>query len=454
MAQRTASTEAVLAFKVTPFRMFKTDNILFLATGLLSPTVTIDYILPLKSSPGTQNIITYYRFFFSDELEEFEKRLKVVQQPRIEDYLMKQQDENFTVKDFDELYVDLRIHNKKDNYNRLETRIHYDLLELQKDVDRCHPIKVNDLFLPKQEGASTPRRVLVIGKAGIGKTMLTMPILDKWVNGHLMPTYRHVFFALWDLSHISQSSLTDLFTQDKIFDYISKFCRGAEDLQTSIEDYISGNTNIVSLCYVPMQCGFVCQTKKNYPSEQFPGTVTQLYTMTVTILVNEHHPLFKVTEVEDNVSVVHQLRGPLLGHAELTRDGMGESPVKVTFSKTDIDTLHLENAATECGLLTFTKEKRKRDVRNYSCAYHFMHLTIQELLGAVSLVSSQMNAESMIMKLANDGQLHLVLMFVCGLVDDQMNKEFLDSLGCSIPMTTERVLELVVQNSGPQCQTM
>ena len=277
VAQRTASTEAVLAFKVTPFRMFKTDNILFLATGLLSPTVTIDYILPLKSSPGTQNIITYYLFFFSDELEEFEKRLKVVQQPRIEDYLMKQQDENFTVKDLDELYVDLRIHNKKDNYNRLETRTHYDLLELQKDVDRCHPIKVNDLFLPEQEGASTPRRVLVIGKAGIGKTMLTMHILDKWVKGHLMPTYRHVFFALWDLSHISQSSLTDLFTQDKIFDYISKFCRGDEDLKTSIEDYISGNTNIASLCNVPMQCGLVCQTKKNYPRNSHPAVHNGCY---------------------------------------------------------------------------------------------------------------------------------------------------------------------------------
>ena len=66
---------------------------------------------------------------------------------------MKKQNENFTVKDFDELYIDLRIHNKKDNYNRLETRTHYDLLELQKNVDRCHPIELNDIFLPEREGA-------------------------------------------------------------------------------------------------------------------------------------------------------------------------------------------------------------------------------------------------------------------------------------------------------------
>ena len=49
------------------------------------------------------------------------------------------------------------------------------------------------------------------------------------------------------------------------------------------------------------------------------------------------------------------------------------------------------------------------------------------------------------MKSANDGHLHLVLMFVCGLVGDQMNKEFLDSLNCPIQMTSERVLELVGQ---------
>ena len=49
------------------------------------------------------------------------------------------------------------------------------------------------------------------------------------------------------------------------------------------------------------------------------------------------------------------------------------------------------------------------------------------------------------MKSVNDGHLHLVLMFVCGLVGDQMNKEFLDSLSCPIQMTAERVLELVGQ---------
>ena len=507
-------------------------------------------MLTFNSSSGKQNLFScYYLFFFSGELEKFEKRLKVVQQHKIEDYLKKKQDDNVTVKDLDELYVDLRIHNKKDNYNRLETRTHYDLLELQKDVASCYPIKVNDLFLHEQEGAATPRRVLVIGKAGIGKTMLTMHILDKWVNGHLMSTYRHVFyFALRDLSQISQSSLTDLFfelhddeipkpsddasaeffkdvtanpgnclvildgadefgeidlikdkfepkqvvdmrtllssviqgktlgradvlvtsrpggiketscfdktaeiyglTQDKIFEYISKFCRGDEDLKTSIEDHISGNTNIASLCYIPVQCDLVCRTvrtKKNYPNKQLPETITQLYTMAVTNLVNEHHPLFKGKEVEDDVNVVGQLREPLLSHAKLARDGMGESPVKVTFSKTDVEGLHLKNAAIECGLLTFTKEKTVGVVRKYSCVYSFTHLTIQEWLSAVALVSSRENAESMIKKSANDGQLDLVLMFLCGLVGDQVNNQFLDSLGCPIQMTAEDVLELVVQ---------
>ncbi|KAI0231580.1 hypothetical protein LSAT2_018055 [Lamellibrachia satsuma] len=204
--------------------------------------------------------------------------------------------------------------------------------------------------------------------------------------------------------------------------------------------------NIASLCYIPVQCDLVCRTvraKKNSPSEQLPETITQLYTMAVTNLVHEHHPLFKGKEVEDDV--VGQLSEPLLNHAKLARSGMGESPVKVTFSKTDIEALHLEKSSIECGLLTFTKEKRESVVRKYSCVYSFTHLTMQEWLSAVALVSSRENTESMIMKSANDGQLDLVLMFLCGLVGDQMNKEFLDSLDCRIRMTAEHVLELVVQ---------
>ena len=448
------------------------------------------------------------------------------------------------------MYVDLRIHNKKDNYKRVESRTHHDLLELQKDVDTCDPVEINDLFRPEREGAFIPKRLLVIGKAGIGKTMLTMHILDKWINGQLPPPFRYIFyFALRDLSYIGKSSQTDLFfehhdqeitkpsdhviaeffklisacpdqcllimdgldeckqlspnavkyehnekvemrkllssiiqgqtlkrvtvlvtsrpgsitdynmydktaeiyglTQSKILEYISKFCRGDNQLKTCIEEYITANTNIASLCYIPVQCGLICQIvrakEKHHIEEQLPATVTQLYITAVEHLMIEQHPRFKAKEIGANDNVVGQLREPLLNHATLARDGMGESPVKVTFSEDDIKALHLEEAATECGLLTVSKEKKGTVLRKHSSIYTFNHLTVQELLGAVALVSSPQKAESMMVKSANDGQLDLLLMFLCGLIGDHVNKKFLDTLGCQINMTPERLLKLVIQ---------
>ena len=126
----------------------------------------------------------------------------------MEDYLSKkkEKDDNDTVKDLSEMYVDLRIHDNKDAYKRLETRTHHDVLELQKDYNSCRPIDIKDLFLPEREEASVPRRVVVNGKAGIGKTMLTMHILDMWVNGQL--PFRYVFyFALRDLSQFRGDSM-------------------------------------------------------------------------------------------------------------------------------------------------------------------------------------------------------------------------------------------------------
>ncbi|KAI0211398.1 hypothetical protein LSAT2_003776 [Lamellibrachia satsuma] len=255
----------------------------------------------------------------TDELKTFEKHLKDVQRHRIADYLSKKdnEDEHYTVKDLNELYVDLRIHNKKDNYKRVESRTHHDLLELQKDVDTCDPVGINDLFRPGREGAFIPKRLL--------------------------------------------------------------------------------------------------------------------------------HPRFKAKEIGVNDNVVGQLREPLLNHATLARDGMGESPIKVTFSEDEIKALHLEEAAIECGLLTVSKEKKGTVLRKHSSIYTFNHLTVQELLGAVALVSSPQKAESMMVKSANDGQLDLLLMFLCGLISDHVNKKFLDTLGCQINMTPERLLQLVIQ---------
>ena len=190
-------------------------------------------------------------------------------------------------------------------------------------------------------------------------------------------------------------------------------------------------------------CRIVRGARKHQREKELPATVTQLYTVSVKNLAIEHHPLYKDCATVEGDQVFRQLKEPLLRHAKLARHGMGKSTVQVTFPQRDIDELELKEAATECGLLTVTKEK-SRVLRTHCCTYSFNHLTIQEFFTAVALVSNPQEAELMIRKAAG-GQLDLVCMFLCGLVDDPCSKEFLDSLDCQVEISAKRVLQLVVE---------
>ena len=488
----------------------------------------LSQLLSLNSFPGTKRIELYYLFFFLGGLKELEERLRKVQQGTVEDYLSKkkEEDDNDTVKDLSEMYVDLRIHDSKDAYKRLETRTHHDVLELQKDYNSCRPIDVKDLYLPEREQASAPRRVLVDGKAGIGKTMLTMHVLDMWVNGQL--PFRYVFyFALRNLSQFSSCSLTELFsehhegentaefaklitehpeesllvldgadevrgempalvasilqgetlnkasvlvttrpggitdykfdktaeiyglTPEKIDEYTSKFCGDDKHLKTCIDNYIKTNSSIAALCYVPFQCGLVCRIVKakedsKDSKKELPATITQLYILAVTHLGAKLYNPNKTYGTVDEDDVFGKLRKPLLNHAKLSIVGMGEYPVKVTFSTKEIKELHLEEAVTECGLLTLSKEKNKLQ-GTHRCTYSFIHLTVQEFLSALALVNNRNDVKSLMKKSRNDGQLDLMWMFLCGLIGDHKNKTFLDSLDCQTQMTAEWLLQLVIQ---------
>ena len=118
------------------------------------------------------------------------------------------EEESTSLKDLADMFVELRMHNKSDNYKRLERRVHYDLLQLKLEIDTCSPISVSDLF----EGE--PGRSLVLGKAGIGKSVLCFHILDMWLRNELLPdVICQVFlFKMRDLFGIqSPCSLEDLF---------------------------------------------------------------------------------------------------------------------------------------------------------------------------------------------------------------------------------------------------
>ena len=473
------------------------------------------------------NMISRHALLFAGA----EKRLRDVQRRRIEDYIrsMKNSEDDNNDMVFDDMYVDLQSYSEL-YLNRLLTPPLY-----WHKGNR--PIDVPDLFLPDKEGDCPPRRILVIGKRGIGKTMLSFQILHKWLNGQLPSRIKHVFyFALQDLVHFSKPSTTDLFvehheddasgefhmlmsdnpancllifdglsecdpeyqvvpaiikgktlpsvcvlvtsapggmanymfdksveiyglTQDKISEYISKFCKGDHDLKECIENYINAHAEVAAMCYIPMHCCQVCRLvmaeKKYHRVGESPKTITQLYIQSLKHVAVDHHP-----HKNDNVAdaeVFGQLKEFLLSHVKLAKAGMGKSPMQDRFSQREIDDLHMMKAARECGLLTLSKLKKRKSLFGMnSCSYSYTHSSsysysdcmMQEFLDAVALVSSpqQEEVKSLVMDLAYAQD--IVLVFMCGLVGDNNCKEFLDALGCQPQMTVERVFHLAIERQN------
>ena len=415
------------------------------------------------------------------------------------------------------MFVTLRMHNCN-NYVKLETR--KDHVNLQPHMDEMDinahtEIQVRDLFEAEQPLMNQPVRTLVIGKAGIGKSMLCRHIVDQWLQNELLPDdIDHIFlFQLSDLSHINICSLEDLFfkhhiggmasrevideffqqilaephktlvifdsleeigvlplekqkfyrservemprliasiingytipsirvlvtsrpgdglnydrynkrveiygiTPETIYDYINKFSGDDDNLQKSITADIDQNVNIFSFCYIPQVLNMICciERMQHRNNPQLPETLTELYVSVVTNFLHSQYPKHKDAELKEYI----------LNHAKMAKCGMKQVPIKVKFSKEDIHDFHLEEMAVKCGLVS---ESRKSGI-TATPVYCFHHLTVEEFLAAVALVTNIKRVKRM-MKKASDRQLDLMVIFIAGLLGNSKNHPFLRSL--------------------------
>ena len=110
-----------------------------------------------------RNITTLIYNCISDELQKWRSRLKESQTRSVARYVKnKNEEENTNFQKLAEIYIDLRMHEQSENYQRLETRTHYDNLQLERDINTCSQIKVENLFKAERQDTSTPVRSLVI----------------------------------------------------------------------------------------------------------------------------------------------------------------------------------------------------------------------------------------------------------------------------------------------------
>ena len=481
-------------------------------------------------------------------MKKLRERLKDAHRGKIQDYLREKQFfEDIAVKTLDDMYVEPRIHESAQN-RRLEKRLDVNSLEHQKHSEQCKQINVKELLDP-QKGMSASK-VLITGSAGSGKSMLSLQLLNLWLDGQLSAIEDVFFYSMNELSSVEECTLIELlflhqrsekqpsadvaaefvrqmssntliifdglhafdsshslesrsfgcnekvemsrligsiisghtlsqisllvtsrtvcaddfktfdrlaelhgFTESMVEEYMQKFCQQEETLRCHIGNYIDNDIHVASLCKWPLFCNLLCRLGKSGldqgKQEPFPTTLTQLMTKCVDSFVKEQHPQFTGRELAESEDVIAQISDELLHLSKLAKDGMGHQPVKVVFSQEDAAPVLSKEAAIRSGFLHVSETSTRGSLRGkVSRSFHFEHVTMQEFLAAIALITSPEELEKLLT--IHKGQFAMVLTFLLGLVGDTENRSFLKSLGCHRTVTARRLVRLVVRQAREQ----
>ena len=418
----------------------------------------------------------------------------------------------------DDLYIDVLIHTEQARHKFPRSMERHEIYDVYMKVpDTSIQLEnIKDLFLPNQDTEDKhPKSILVIGRPGIGKTVLTEKILRDWANE--VDTYygdKIVFFFklrsfngnnekmnLKTFLHLGMGCLSDKefesiydtirkepnkailifdgldefhgnynecldeskiisndpdtsmsvmnlfiklvsggllkeavpmvtsrptaddfysrlhfdrmveiigFTSDKIKNYVSIFCKNNNriDLEPKIWNHIESSSELLNLCYIPVNCSIICTTLSEClhdPTNDtgtLPSTLTELYE-TATNHYDEHHHKGDKSTAKD---VLKELR-------ELAFNGMKKG--QLVFEQELFD-----KQMQKSGLLN----SLSNPIFPLKKQFCFIHLTIQEFLAAEHVIETYSTAEikKFILDHLENGKWHVVLQFIAGLLGKKM----------------------------------
>ena len=418
----------------------------------------------------------------------------------------------------DDLYIDVLIHTERARHNFSRSKKRHEIYDVYMEVpDTSIQLKnIEDLFLPNQDTKGKhPKSILVIGRPGIGKTVLTEKILrdwankvhtyygDKiffffklrWFNGNNekmnLKTFLHLgmgclndkeFESIYNtiikepkkvvlivdgldefhgnynecfdeskmISNDPDTSMSVMnlfiklvsggllegavpmvtsrptaddfysrlhfdrkveiigFTSDKIKDYVSRFCENNNriDLEPKIWNHIESSSELLNLCYIPVNCSIVCTTLSECLTDPkndtgtLPSTLTELYETATNHYEKHHHKGDKSTAKDvlkklRELAFNHIAKGQLVFEQELFDEQMQKSGLLNSLSNP-----------------IFPLKKQ----------FCFIHLTIQEFLAAEHVIETYSTAG--IKKFISDhfesAKWHLILQFIAGLAGKKM----------------------------------
>ena len=241
------------------------------------------------------------------------------------------------------------------------------------------------------------------------------------------------------------------FTSKNVEDYVEQFSRDCPGAKEKIWEHIKSNTNLFSLCYIPMNCFLVChcllQIFLSGSSPQLPTKITDIYQMTVKMVFFKHNrekwslkklEILKETHMyEPFQNFPEELKVILNRLGEIALEGIKEG--RLLFASSEVS--GLEN----CGLLhKLPNLQPKRPlIHSPKSQFCFTHLTVQEFFAAKHLVDTKCKTkaeiEIFVRKHINNGTWQVVLQFVAGLLKGSSSDIFITLLPEATKKSAKRV---------------
>ena len=199
------------------------------------------------------------------------------------------------------------------------------------------------------------------------------------------------------------------FTPDKIEEYVTKFCENTNknDFAPKIWSHMTNSSDLLNLCYIPVNCFIVCVTLSKCLSDPrndsraLPTTLTELYITAVDYFVTD-----RSRNLEETSS-----KRILQKFEELSYCGMKNG--QLVFNKQ-----HFDVEMRKSGLVN----SLSNPIFPIQTQFCFIHLTIQEFLAASHVTKTlEPNAiKNFILTNFKNSKWHLVLQFIAGLLGEKI----------------------------------
>ena len=203
------------------------------------------------------------------------------------------------------------------------------------------------------------------------------------------------------------------FTYDKIKEYVSRFCSKNNKTEHEVKmwEHIKSSSELLNLCYIPVNCQIICVTLSECLSE--PKNNTNALPKTLTKLYQD--ALGSYVKYDNN-------RNTELGNPMTTKEALKEFQILAFRGMKNHNLIFDQESVDEQMKQSCLLNSLSNPIFSIQTQFCFIHLTIQEFLAAQHVTETLAPPE--IKKFISDhvgsSRWHLVLQFIAGLLGKKM----------------------------------